>query len=552
MKKHLGIFFAILIFALLFRTVGANFNLPYVYTTEEYKVINYALGMGRGDLNPHFFNYPSLYLYFTLFVSGIIFVFGKIFGVFASVQDFAISFVKNPTTIYFTMRLISGLWSTATVVMTYFTAKELFGKTAGLISMAILSSIPSILISAHEVRPSMPSMFLVITAFYLLVIFLRKNDHRYFYFSAALIGLATSIYYNAFFLTFPLIASHFFNRKKISILDLHLWKGLLLIPLFFIAGTPYSLLDFKSFYTDFSAHSQGALSNLPRGLPAVLSHYLFIGHNSYITPFLGFICFSGLAFIILKPSPQNLLTLITIISFTFPAAMYFSPGIGYLFPAFPLFIASGAFLIDKIRGLNKFVFSVILLLCFVPSVWESTELIRTYLIEDTRTTAKEWIEKNIKPGSKILIDVPAHSPPIKETKKQTEELYRRAVAENHYKKEYLKLQLETYSTNDKTYEIWQIFRKPLEISGTADIHLILQAQKVQHLIDVSGGWNDLRKKGVKYFIFNDRDMDSALNSKNPVLTNFYLRMRKETKLLAHFDPPSRIYPSPIIEIRQLK
>ena len=555
LSKNERIIFCILIAAAAaVRLIGANFNLPNIYTTEEYKIVNYALKMGGGDLNPHFFNYPSLYLYFTLIVSGIYFLAGKFFGVFHSAHEFAVSFFKDPSGIYLTMRLFSGIWSTSTVIVTYFFTKELFGKRTGLITVLFLAFIPSILISSHEIRPNMPSMFLVITAFYLILRFLKEDDYRYFYSAGALIGLATSIYYNAVFLGILMPLVHFFARRGIKAFDFRLWIGLLIMPLLFFAGTPFAVLDFNSFYRDASAHSQGALGNLPTGLGAVALHYLYIGHNIHITPFMGILCYAGIIALLpaLKTRRGVILLFFAILLFTVPAAMYFAPGLGYLFPAFPLFLSAGGYLLNAIYLRNKYIFYFLLIVCLTPSVWDSAELIRVFLSEDTRTSAGKWVEDNLENDSKILVDMAAHSPPMKETKRQIERLYRRAEKLNHYKKEYLKLKLETYSENTKGYEIWRIFHAPLEVSGTADVRLVLEAQKTQDLVDISGGWKRVKKLGFKYFIYNNVDEHAAVVSANPALIKFYSEMPRNTELLARFEPRSRIYPTPSVEVRKIK
>ena len=70
-RRNKIILAAILLFAAFLRFWGLRWGLPYEYQSEEYKIVKYALKMGSGDLNPHFFEYPSLYLYFMLFVYGL-------------------------------------------------------------------------------------------------------------------------------------------------------------------------------------------------------------------------------------------------------------------------------------------------------------------------------------------------------------------------------------------------------------------------------------------------------------------------------------------------
>ena len=123
-KNDMLLFWIVLIFAFLLRFWGVWFDLPEIYTTEEYKVVNYALRMGaRKSLNPEFFNYPSLYLYFTLFISGLYFIIGKLLGIFSSIKDFGNYVFTNPTGLYVIMRTFSAIWSTWSVAITYFIGK---------------------------------------------------------------------------------------------------------------------------------------------------------------------------------------------------------------------------------------------------------------------------------------------------------------------------------------------------------------------------------------------------------------------------------------------
>ncbi|MFN3967052.1 MAG: ArnT family glycosyltransferase, partial [Endomicrobiia bacterium] len=514
---------------------GINFDLPQVYTTEEYKVVNYALKMGSTkDLNPHFFNYPSLYLYFTLFVSGLYFAIGKFLGVFNSARDFAYSFIKDPTPIYLIMRLFSVLWSTGASIMVYLIGKEIFNKRIGFIASLMFVFVPSILVSSHEIRPNMPSLFFVLLSFYFIYKFYKTGENRYLFFSSVSAGIAISIFYNAIMLILLLPVVYFFRYKQLKLFNGKLWLSLFLIFIFFIIGTPFAILDYKSFIHDFFAHSHGALINIPNGILGVIKNFIFVGSEFSKTPFLGILCFIGTFFILFERELENFILLFGIILFSIPVMMYHAPGIGYMFPAFPFFILAGAKLVDKLLQTKyKTLTFLIYFGCLIPTIKECIYLDYLYTLKDNRTTAKEWIEKNIPFGSKILIDMYPHSPPLKETKEQLERLYKRAVELNHYKKEYLKFQLDVHPGGNYGYEIYRILRLPEEVSGT--VELVKEAQKVQDLVDISNdGFSILKNKGIDYIILNSKDRESALNSKYEFLKNFYKLVPEKCKLIKKF------------------
>ena len=56
-----GLLAGILLLAAALRLLGIGFGLPYPYANvDEHIVTDHALGFLRGDLDPHYFAYPSL------------------------------------------------------------------------------------------------------------------------------------------------------------------------------------------------------------------------------------------------------------------------------------------------------------------------------------------------------------------------------------------------------------------------------------------------------------------------------------------------------------
>ena len=67
----------ILAVGLALRLWGLSFGLPNVHCRpDESTLVNKALSIAAGELNPHFFNYPSLHLYSLALLYGIFFAFG--------------------------------------------------------------------------------------------------------------------------------------------------------------------------------------------------------------------------------------------------------------------------------------------------------------------------------------------------------------------------------------------------------------------------------------------------------------------------------------------
>ncbi len=543
----------IIIFSFLIRLIGITYGLPYSYYTDEYKVVNYALKFGSGDLNPHFFEYPSLYLYFMFFVYGINFVILKILGVVESVSDYAVLYIKNPTIFYLLGRIFSVLFGTAVVIMIGIVANKIFNRKVARISMLLFSVIPSIILSCKVVGIEMALIFVSLLYFYYVIKIYEENKNFYYYIAGILLGIATSLKYLPIMFVFLVPYVSWVKTKKLMTKNVFVF--FLLVIVFFIIGTPFSVLDYKTFVKDIKALMVYTLdSEVPNfifRMFSVVKHYLFINNQAAEKiPFLGILGYVGLItsfleYIKKKETKLFLLFSCIIVNMIVVSRHYFSAK-RFLFISFPYFVILSSWILVKIYEKNKTVFTLLLSLAFIPSFIETVILNYTFSQKDTRTAALEWIEKNIPYGEKILIDRYPNSPPLKMTKSQLERLYKKAVELNHYKKEYFYWQLKAHPAENYGYEIYEVYH-PLHEIGTIK-HQVEEAQKVRELVDVSVGVEELKKLRIKYFVYNSY---SAETTKEPQIKKFYQEVEEKTKLIAEFKPKTKFHPGPIIKIYEL-
>ncbi|MBK7727724.1 MAG: hypothetical protein IPJ33_04230 [Gammaproteobacteria bacterium] len=99
--KSLVLLLIIVAVALILRTWGTSFGLPFVYHPDEGIEVNRALQLGTGDFDFGTFRMLKGGYFYLLFVEfGFIFVILKLLGVVASTQDFAHLYLSNPTIFY--------------------------------------------------------------------------------------------------------------------------------------------------------------------------------------------------------------------------------------------------------------------------------------------------------------------------------------------------------------------------------------------------------------------------------------------------------------------
>lgn len=545
--KNKSYLILVIIVSFVLRFVGVNWQLPYSYQTEEYKTVNYALKMAATkSLNPKFFEYPSLYLYFMLFVYGLLFIIGKILGFYSSAEDFAIKFFNDPTIVYVVGRFFSTFFGGLVVIAAYYLGKMLYNRRVGLISATMISFLPIWVIYSHFIKSEMFSNFLVVLfAIFIYKYFLTDNN-KFFYISCALLGLATSSRYLSLPAGIIILVVLFYKDKRFFAKKTFL-LGVLLIILFFVLGTPYSILDYKTFIKDITGIIKGPELELKRnilnGVLITFHNYLYMGNKTIV---IGLICFLGTIFSILfKPTMKEVMLFSVFLIYFIINSTHYFPAWGFLFTAFPFYIILGAKLVDEITKRTKFAIYGFCLLMFVP-LYESISIDISFCLKDTRTIALEWIEKNIPYGTKILIDRYPNSPPLKMTKKQLEKLYKKAVELNHYKKEYFYWQLKVHYGENYGYEIYEVYHPPHEV-GTIK-HQVEEAQKVRELIDVSIGIDEIKKLGIEYFVYNSY---SAQVTTEPQIKKFYQEVEERTKLIAEFKPKTKFHPGPMIRIYEL-
>jgi hypothetical protein len=84
------LFVVVFLIALLFRLWGVNYDLPYSYHPDKPVALAILQTMLKtGDLNPHFFHWPSFLLYINLATYIPYYLLGKLLGVFQSPGEIA-------------------------------------------------------------------------------------------------------------------------------------------------------------------------------------------------------------------------------------------------------------------------------------------------------------------------------------------------------------------------------------------------------------------------------------------------------------------------------
>jgi hypothetical protein len=403
----------ILFFALSVRLLGINYGMPYVFNADEAMIVNHAMAFGTGDLNPHDFIYPSLYMYVMFFVYGLTYSTGRLIGVFASTNDFVHLFFTDLTLFYVPGRLIAAFSGVASVWLVYKLGRRAYNFPVGLVSAAMLCFSVVHVEFSHFVRIHVPAgLWAIITLSLAWSIYQGQSSWRRYLLAGATAGLAASTFYNAGFSLISVVVAHLLSiskKRDTPFLHTRLLGAVISSFVAFVATTPFALLDWSTFLSDqFSTAKVHSMS----GVWELGLFYPFTSLSSGFGQPLGTVALLGLGYALLRHRPADLILGILPLFAGVFLMLFKVKGIHLMLMAYPaIAILAGSFLVDVVKAIFRrraalqpvVVATVTALLVIAPAV-KSFKQSYNLSLPDTRILAKAWVEENIAPGSKIVMD----------------------------------------------------------------------------------------------------------------------------------------------------
>src|SRR5262249_3730975 len=244
-RARLGLGLALLAAALL-RFWALSQGIAYQLGPDEPEVMERAVRMMKtGVLNPHFFDYPGLYMYVQAAVSVVRFIVGAMQGKWAGLA-------QAPTDdFYLWGRAVTALLGTATVWVVY-RAGLRWGPQTALLSAVLIAVMPLHVRESHYVLTDVPTTFVVMVTFLLTLRAHERETIASFAAAGAAAGLAGALKYNGILaVLMPLIACAMTPRLRGSRLVCAIASVAAMLAAF-LAAAPYTLLDLPTFLNQFA------------------------------------------------------------------------------------------------------------------------------------------------------------------------------------------------------------------------------------------------------------------------------------------------------------
>ncbi len=398
----------ILLLAAVLRFQGIFWGIPLFdpmvqnYHPDEPKIINGAFKFPHHIVTNNDLRYPTFYHYFLGTLSIPAKIVFKIAGwpetnyrIFVSVFG----------------RFISVLLSLGSVFLTFLLAKKLFNKKIGLLAALFLSlSFYHVQNSSWATLDAVNSFFLILTVLFSYKLY--ENPSLKFYMLTGIsLGILAGTKYNGIVVSVLILILHFYkslnNRGNISAIikaafSKNLWILIITAAIVFILTTPGIILKPGAFISSISE-----LVNLGAGkkfrIISGFSFFLSIIKNyvSATDPFLTTAMIIGLIFPLKKSWDKEIPMIFTVIIFFFAFGALSGR---QLIAVLPLTSILGAqaiyFLYKRIAFIPKPVWISFMVLWIAFEVFYNSAGI-FLRINDTRTAAAYYLEKNIPAGSRI-------------------------------------------------------------------------------------------------------------------------------------------------------
>ena len=423
----------ILLTALSVRLWGVNYDLSYVYHPDEPRYIAISQNIFKtGDLNPHFFNYPSLFFYINALAYIPYYLLGKLIGVFNTPNDIlppislamGVTQAPMPTTVLLG-RIVTISFGVGTVGLTYFVGKQITGRKAiGMLASLMVAIAPTNVWHSRLATPDTFVTFFSLSSFLASILVYQQGKTWQYVVAGICVGLTASTKYNGGLIVLPLLLAHFLNSGKVAFKQPKLYLALLLCGVGFLAATPYAVLDSAKFLTDlrFEAqhYSTGHAGMEGNSLEWYLNYMWNTGGGLYLLAVLGI-----LYGFILRPKETSLLVIFPLVYFAFISSFVVRNDRTFLpLPPFLSLLAAWFLIIvfekfrkfqkESLRRLFLTVLASLAIAVLAHPISKTIADTRRLTTVDSRETARIYIDNNLPPGAKIAIE--SYSPFVNPSK----------------------------------------------------------------------------------------------------------------------------------------
>lgn len=410
----------LLFMAAVLRFWGLDFGLPNLQCRpDETGIVVKSLAFFGGDLNPHFFRYPTLYFYLLAVVLGFYMLVQLMLG--ATLTTLLVDIAMDPSAYILISRGVSACMGTLTVLAVFWVTRRMMGERIGLVAAFLMGVCYLHVRESHFGLTDVTMTFFIVCAMGFIWSVGQHGRRSDYVWAGVLTGISASTKYAGAFLVASMCVAYvkiwiekengfWYQVFRWGVVDRNVFVYGLGAVAGFLVFTPFSILDFSTFWSDVMAESIH-LDEGHAGLSVGLGwwyHAIYTLPGGVGWPVLGGAVVGG--WVLLRQNRWHAVVLAA-----FPVVFYLIAGKGqtvfvrYMVPILPFVCIFCSVGIDavvsrftvRLSPASRWVLVILCLLVAGPSLYRSLYLAHLFALEDSRVMAARWVENHVEAGHRI-------------------------------------------------------------------------------------------------------------------------------------------------------
>jgi hypothetical protein len=404
----------IVLVALGLRVWGITFGLPYDFTPDEVHEIYRALKLGAGEYS---LDSGKGGLYLILFVEyGFLFVFWWLTGHVKGATDFAVRYLQDPTAFYLLGRLTVAVMGALTCLVIYAVGRRIYGARVGLIAAFIGATTYYHAMWSHYINVDTGMTLALWMSVFAYLSFEDTHRWRSLVAAGALAGVAVAFKLpGGIILPILLLAiatsppgdpgASKLKQMGVVLVAMTATTAVLAPGVFFLI--PKLASNFSNLIV---SEARAAVSQEYEW--ADIYEITVLHGGSYMSVLLRdynltltIAALVGMAVGLWHRHRWGIIWAVSVLSFVLVMTLADRGAMErYLMPLIPAFWLLAARAVEFVgRGRPAFM-GILVAVIVIPSLYALIEQNYTWTRPDTRVLAKAWIEENVAPDAKILMD----------------------------------------------------------------------------------------------------------------------------------------------------
>jgi hypothetical protein len=404
----------ILLGALVLRVWSLKHGLPYVYNTdEEQHFVPKAVQMIGGTLDPNYFENPPALTYLFFAVFKIRFHAGLPFGS----HGFLHAFRHDPTSVFTTARFVVSLLGTLSVGLVYWVGARFYDRRVGLVAAVLMACAFLPVFYAKQALNDAVTLVPIAVALTACLFIYEDGRLRHWILAGAAVGVATDVKYTAAAMAAVVgLAGLLRLIEKRDTLKQFVKAGVVSAVAFgvlFVLLDPYMLVHLSLFKHQVAgeAGTAGGSAKLGQSNEPGWVYYIWtLSWGFGWLPTLASVAGAGLA---LRSNRARglLLVLFPLLLLVFLGGQARHFGRWFL-PAYPALAVLAAY--AAVRTVDALpsgwarrkgvLVGVAAGLLAMQGLWSSVRVNSALAKTDTRTLARQWIERSVPAGSGLVVE----------------------------------------------------------------------------------------------------------------------------------------------------